>query len=96
MLKSCIELRDGVSFYLIYELSPFLRSGSCRGGSANQYIAVFPIVLPAVMKQQSAVLYSLMCICKLHSVNPFIWLRDILQRINNHPINKVADLLPPN
>jgi len=46
--------------------------------------------------KRSAMLYSLMGTCKLHGVNPFIWLKDILQRINNHPINKIADLLPHN
>jgi transposase len=46
--------------------------------------------------RRSAMLYSLLGTCKLNGVNPFIWLRDILQRINNHPINKVAELLPHN
>lgn len=46
--------------------------------------------------KRSAMLYSLMGTCKLHSINPFIWLRDVLQRINNHPINKIAELLPQN
>ncbi|MGN6342854.1 MAG: IS66 family transposase [Ginsengibacter sp.] len=39
---------------------------------------------------RSAMLHSLMGICKLHNINPFIWLRDVLQRINNCPINKIA------
>ncbi|WP_298301388.1 IS66 family transposase [Hydrotalea sp.] len=38
--------------------------------------------------KRSAMLYSLMGTCKLHGINPFIWLRDVLQRIANHPINK--------
>ena len=46
--------------------------------------------------QRSAVLYSLLGTCKLHDVNPFVWLKDVLQRIGVHPINKVADLLPHN
>ena len=46
--------------------------------------------------KRSAMLYSLMGTCKLHGINPFIWLRDVLQRINNHPINKIHDLLPHN
>jgi transposase len=44
--------------------------------------------------QRSAMLYSLLGTCKLHSVNPFIWLRDILRRIPMHPINKINELLP--
>lgn len=44
--------------------------------------------------QRSAMLYSLLGTCKLHKVNPFAWLKEILQRINNHPINRIAELLP--
>jgi len=46
--------------------------------------------------KRSAILYSLMGTCKLHGINPFIWLRDVLQRIATHPINKIEDLLPHN
>ena len=46
--------------------------------------------------KRSAMLYSLMGTCKLHGINPFIWLRDVLQRIANHSINKIEDLLPHN
>lgn len=44
--------------------------------------------------QRSAMLYSLMGTCKLQGINPFIWLRDVLQRIASHPINKINELLP--
>jgi transposase len=44
--------------------------------------------------QRSAMLYSLLGTCKLHGINPFTWLRDVLQRIGNHPINKIDELLP--
>ena len=46
--------------------------------------------------KRSAILYSLMGTCKLHGINPFIWLRDVLQRIAIHPINKIEELLPHN
>jgi transposase len=44
--------------------------------------------------QRSAMLYSLMGTCKLHGINPFEWLRDTLQKINDHPINRIHELLP--
>jgi len=44
--------------------------------------------------QRSAMLYSLLGTCKLHGINPFHWLKEVLQTIPNHPINKVSDLLP--
>lgn len=46
--------------------------------------------------QRSAMLYSLLGTCKLHGINPFIWLREVLQRIAMHPINKIEELLPHN
>jgi hypothetical protein len=45
---------------------------------------------------RSAMLYSFLGTCKLNSVNPFIWLQDVLGRISNHPINKIEELLPQN
>lgn len=44
--------------------------------------------------QRSAMLYSLLGTCKLHGINPFNWLRHVLQIIPTHPINKIKDLLP--
>jgi transposase len=46
--------------------------------------------------QRNAMLYSLMGTCKLHQVNPFIYLKDVLTRIALHPVNKVGVLLPQN
>jgi hypothetical protein len=44
--------------------------------------------------KRSGMLYSLLGTCKMHSIEPYTWLRDILQRIATHPINKVQELLP--
>jgi transposase len=44
--------------------------------------------------QRSAMLYSLMGTCKLHNINPFSWLKNILEIIPSHPINKIQELLP--
>jgi hypothetical protein len=44
--------------------------------------------------QRSAMLYSLMGTCKLHGVNPFDWLKNVLEQISAHPINKIQELLP--
>ena len=44
--------------------------------------------------QRSAMLYSLLGTCKLHDVNPFEWMKSLLERISAHPINKIQELLP--
>jgi transposase len=43
-----------------------------------------------------AIMYSLMGTCKMNKVNPLDWLTDVLGRINEHPINKIHELLPHN
>jgi len=46
--------------------------------------------------QRSAMLYSLMGTCKLHDINPFSWLKNVLEIIPSHSINKIQELLPYN
>ncbi|MEN9847414.1 MAG: hypothetical protein RL368_154 [Pseudomonadota bacterium] len=37
---------------------------------------------------------SLISTCKLHKINPCVYLTDVLQRISTHPANQVIDLTP--
>ena len=41
-------------------------------------------------------MYSLLGTCKMNNVNPYEWLKDIIGRINEHPINRISELLPHN
>ncbi|XOZ34856.1 IS66 family transposase [Halomonadaceae bacterium KBTZ08] len=40
------------------------------------------------------IIQSLISTCKLHDVNPYTYLVDVLQRISQHPAREVADLTP--
>lgn len=44
--------------------------------------------------QRAAMMYSFMASCKVKGINPWLWLRDVLQRIPTHPVNQVEQLLP--
>jgi hypothetical protein len=44
--------------------------------------------------RRSGMLYSLLGTCKMHNIEPYTWLKDVLHRIAGHPINKVNELLP--
>ncbi len=44
--------------------------------------------------QRAAVIYSLIGTCKLNGIDPQAYLRHVLERIAEHPINRVAQLLP--
>jgi hypothetical protein len=40
------------------------------------------------------IIQSLITTCKLHDLNPYTYLVDVLQRISQHPASQVADLTP--
>ena len=44
--------------------------------------------------QRSAMLYSLLGTCKMNGVEPYTWLRETLEKIATHPINRISELLP--
>jgi transposase len=44
--------------------------------------------------KRSAMLYTLMGTCKMNGVNPFVWLKDVLERIPSHSIKNIKELLP--
>lgn len=44
--------------------------------------------------QQLGVLHTLTVTCKLHNINPFHYLVDVLQRVSQHPAKDVIDLTP--
>jgi transposase len=44
--------------------------------------------------QQAAMIYSFLGTCKINNVEPLGWLKDVLQRIQDHSIQKLDELLP--
>ena len=46
--------------------------------------------------QRTAIIYSLLGSCKMHGIDPHVWLKDVLTRLPMHPINKIKELLPHN
>jgi transposase len=45
--------------------------------------------------ERAAMIYSLLGSCKLQNINPYDYLQDILQRLPEQPMNRLAELLPP-
>jgi transposase len=46
--------------------------------------------------ERAAAIYTLVETAKLNGLDPEAYLRDLLGRIANHPINRIAELLPWN
>jgi len=46
--------------------------------------------------ERAAAIYSLLGTAKLNDLDPEAYLRQVLERIADHPINRIADLLPWN
>ena len=46
--------------------------------------------------EKVAIIQSLILSCRLHDIDPSVYLNDVLVRVASHPAAKVADLLPRN
>jgi transposase len=46
--------------------------------------------------ERAAAIYSLVGAAKLNGLNPEAYLREVLSRIADHPINRIEELLPWN
>ena len=46
--------------------------------------------------ERAAAMYSLIGCCKLNGVDPEAYLRHVFERIADHPINRINEILPWN
>jgi hypothetical protein len=46
--------------------------------------------------KRAAMMFSFFATCKMHEVEPFAWVKDVLNSIPEHKINKIEELLPQN
>jgi transposase len=46
--------------------------------------------------ERAAIIYSLIESCKLNNIDPLSYLHYVLERIADHPINRIEELLPWN
>ncbi len=46
--------------------------------------------------QNLAILQTITSTCRLHNVDPYEYIKDVLIRIQTHPLSKIDELLPQN
>lgn len=46
--------------------------------------------------QRAAMVYSLLATCKLHNIDPYYWLKDVLEHMHHYKANNIEGLLPQN
>lgn len=46
--------------------------------------------------QRAAMIYSLFATCRMHNINPYEWLKDVLERMHLYTTSNLAELLPQN
>ena len=44
--------------------------------------------------ESAVIIYSLLVTCKLNEVEPEVWLREVIVKLNDWPSNRVHELLP--
>lgn len=44
--------------------------------------------------QRSAMVYSMFATCRLYNINPFQWLKDVLEQMHLYTTNNIKELLP--
>jgi hypothetical protein len=44
--------------------------------------------------KRAAIIYSLVASCKLLEMDPFAYLRDVLDRVSTHPNDRIFELTP--
>jgi hypothetical protein len=44
--------------------------------------------------KRAAIIYSLVASCKLLEIDPFAYLRDVLDRVSTHPNDRIFELTP--
>jgi transposase len=84
-------------------LTRYLEHGALEIDNNGAENALRPIVLgrknwlfcgSETAAHRAAILCSLVNTCKAHQVNPFTYLRDVIERISTHPASRVEELTP--
>jgi len=100
MGKATTYFRNQYPTFEVLMTDPKLRLDNNLSENALRIIAlgrkVFLFVGHDVAAQHLAILQTIMSTCRIHDVNPYEYVKDVLIRIQHHPMSKLDELLPQN
>ena len=103
--KSTIGIAIAYTLRLFKNLSQYIYDGRFEIDNNGIENAIRPIAIGRKnylfagshqAAQDYAMYYSFFATCKIHNINPFDWINDVLNRIQEHKANKLHELLPHN
>jgi len=103
--KSAIGKAIAYTLKLYPNLKRYVQDGRYEIDNNNIENAVRPLALGRKnylfagsheSAQRIAMMYSFFASCKANNINPFDWLKDVLERLPEHKANKLYQLLPHN
>lgn len=85
---------------IVFTTDPMLRLDNNLSENALRIVALgrknFLFVGHEEGGQNLAVLQTIVATCKLHGVNPYEYIKDVLIRVQTHPASSIDELLPQN
>ncbi len=60
----------------------------------TESLRAHPVGVVGAVGKHFGIIQSLLTTCRLHEISPYDYLVDVLQRIDQHPASRVAELTP--
>ncbi len=103
--KSAIDKAIGYTLKLWDKLKRYITDGRYKIDSNLVENTIRPLALGRKnylfsgshkAAQKAAILYSFFATCKINSIDPYSWLKDVLEKIQEYKANRLDELLPNN
>lgn len=94
-IQYCLNHWEALSAYTHHGIAPIGNNATERAIRPITVSRKNVLFLGSVEHAAGAsLMYSLMHCCQLQSIDPMVWLLDVMKKIETYPKNQLADLLP--
>ena len=88
-----MNIKVNISGKIVHHRSPFLAAQLYATASENGHL-IYLFLGSEAGGKSAAIAYTLIETAKMNKTNPEAWLAWVLERIQDHPANRMQDLLP--